>query len=79
MELVTDPNSSYQQRYPGSAVWVRKTSYLLGLFPTEYISVQVINGAGQPIFPAWSEFQQSVATTIVPRLKADRLQDRVEC
>lgn len=79
MELVTDPNSPYRRMYPGSAVWIRKTTFWGGLFSTEYLSVQVVDGRGQPIFPAWSEFQQFAATTIVPSLKDDRLNDRLVC
>lgn len=79
MDLVTDPDDPYQVQYPGSAVWVRKTSYWGGLFSTQYPSVQVIDGLGLPIEPAWSEFQQSVLTTIVPGLRENRLEDRLAC
>lgn len=41
--------------YPGSVVWTR-LSYLFGVSGATYALVQVIDGAGKRIEPAWSKF-----------------------
>lgn len=54
------------ERFPGSVCWRRPSSILGQEFKSaEYILVQIIDGAGQRIEPAWSKFvdyQKSAAT-----------------
>ncbi|CAK0853111.1 unnamed protein product [Prorocentrum cordatum] len=43
------------EEYPGSVIWLRP-SFVLGKEVNEYTLVQVMNGAGERIEPAWSKF-----------------------
>lgn len=78
MVLVTDPNDPAQLEYPGSKVWKRTTTFL-NLFKVEYLSVQIVNGLGQPIQPAFSKFQQSIPVTLVTGLRDDMVDAVQNC
>lgn len=78
MRLVTDPNNPLRVRYPGSQIWIRRSTYI-GIFYFEYNVIQVVDGNGQKIEAAWNEFRDLTYATIVPGLKEDRTNDRVTC
>jgi hypothetical protein len=52
-EALLKPEGS--EDYPGSIIWLRP-SFVFGEKANEYALVQVINGAGERIEPAWSKF-----------------------
>ena len=89
MDLVTDPNDPVVQRYPNSAVWQRRSTYLFGLIRPSfsafvYKTVQIVDGAGQPLQPAYDDFIAYVRDNYENQLffyglKPERVGDFVDC
>lgn len=89
MDLLTDPNNPDVARYVGSVVWQRRSSFFFGMIKPEdssfvYNVVQIIDGNGTPIQPAYDEFVANVKNDYGNSisfygLKPDRLDDYVKC
>ena len=75
---ITGPNNEYVRHYPGSQLWIR-CYRVLNLVTLDYLTVQVVDGNGNQIEPAWSKFSENApmiqyAGLIPNRLMIDRLQ-----
>lgn len=79
MNLVTDPNEKIRQEFPGSQIWERKTSFGLDIFSLSYHSIQILDGNGQPIEPAYSTWQKTSPTNYITGLRPDSLDLRQQC
>lgn len=79
MFLVTDANDPARLMYPNSVLWKRRTRYLGGLVSIEYLTVQVVDGFGRLLNPAYTQFQNDVPLTLITSLKPDGLNDRITC
>jgi len=78
--LITDPESPHRKRYPGSVVWLRRNLFFgISTEQQEYLNVQIVDGEGNTIEPAWSEFQREVPVTKFTGLVPDFLNDRQSC
>ena len=76
--LITDPNNEYVRQYPGSQLWLRRNR-LLNLVTLDYLIIQVVDGNGNKIEPAWSEFSESAPVIQYTGLLPNRLDDRLQC
>lgn len=89
LRLITDPSNPARLAYPGSTIWRRQSLLFFGLFEIpsasfNYDVVQIINGDGNPIEPAYGEWVEWVKTNTenkiaFDRLADDRVEDFVEC
>jgi len=62
MKLRTDPDSKYVKQYPGSVIWNRRSELFGSITLLNYNAIQIIDGSGNRIEPAYSEwvkYQQS--------------------
>lgn len=89
MDLLTDASDPRSEHYTGSSIWMRRTSLFFGLIPlfgsdTNYDAIQIIDGRGYPIEPAYSEFVETVKKEYGNQiffygLKHDRIDDFEDC
>lgn len=89
MKLSTDTSDPNVDRYTGSAIWERRSSFLFRLIvpdnvALQYSGVQIVNGDGALLEPAYSDFVEAVKTTYDNRiyfygLQEERVGDFLDC
>lgn len=87
MDLLTDETDSAAQAYSSSVIWNRRTSYLFGLWQPasgNYDAIQIIDGNGDPLQPAYDDFVAEVKEEFDNELyfyglQEERLNDYVTC
>lgn len=78
MVHVTDPENEYVQQFPGSVIWERSTLFL-SLFPFVYPAIQIVDGNGNKIEPAYSMWSTSRETNFIVGLREDGIDDLLQC
>ena len=79
MTLVTDSNNEVQRMYPNSYIWQRDTFLGFDLLSFSYHSIQILDGKGNPLEPAYSDWLKTSKTNYITGLRDDSLNDRQVC
>lgn len=78
VDVTNNTENEYVQQFPGSKIWERSTLFLR-LFRFTYPAIQIIDGNGQKIDPAFSEWQSSTETNFIIGLREDGIDDLLVC
>ena len=78
MDLILDPNNRYRRQYPNSVIWNRTTKWA-GWLSLTYPAIQIIDGNGNPVEPAYSVWKQNTPSNFIVGLDPNRMDERLVC